>query len=910
MQDSQVEAVFSAALNKKSGAERAAYLEGACSDDSILREKVEVLLSAHDEAGNFLKPPPTEDTAGPESVGQVIGRYKLLQEIGEGGFGVVYMAEQLEPVRRKVALKIIKLGMDTKQVVARFESERQALALMDHPNIARVLDAGATEKGRPYFVMELVRGIPISEYCDKNNLSARERLEIFTAVCRAVQHAHQKGIIHRDLKPSNVLVTLHDGQPVPKVIDFGIAEATNQRLTERTLFTEYQQFIGTPQYMSPEQAEMSGLDIDTRSDIYSLGVLLYELLTGTTPFDAEMLREAGYGELQRIIREQEPPSPSVRVSTLQDLATVARNRRSEPETLSRLIRGELDWIVMKALEKDRTRRYETPKELAADVERFLMNEPVMAGPPSTVYRLRKFVYRHRVAAMMVGLVAAVVLIGLGTATAGFLKAHRERAHSQAVADFLQEMLASVDPHEAEERDLDVASVLERTRALFGHDHSTVAAILSSLALQLQHSGNVEDAEPLYDESLRIWRGLHGDQHVNIGTTLTRLGRLYLEKGDDVAAERALREGLAITKDLPGPGRFASCDTRFELAQLLSRRGKYAEAETLLKDTIELRREQGTRENFLLGTALEQLTHVLTSLGKTEEASQCLDETFTVFIDIYAPDSLRAGTLNSACGTWFRQHGDMEKAEPHLREAVRIYRLHENPPRDYYMAALDGLLSIVIMRPDATDETIEVFKELVYNMRLSFGSDYQRITSLLFGFAKELHKRDRSADAIPFFAEGITLSRRALGDDWEAADKRTRQLAELTWPVGITGGSTQEQYESALVGAQTLTQADPDTQSYAGLVGIINYRLGRFEEAVELLQPRAAVPGRSFDVHDVLRERAFLAMSRFRLGQTEQAREALAKVREMMENPVALKDELNRAVVEEAEALVSPALDGD
>ncbi len=372
--------LFAAVLEKPTRAERAAYLEGACGADHALQERIEALLAAHCASDGVLDaPPPSLTTAPPpvrEKPGTVIGRYKLLQAIGEGGFGVVYMAEQKEPVRRKVALKIIKLGMDSKEVIARFEAERQALALMDHPNIARVFDAGTTDTGRPYFVMELVKGVPIVEFCDKNQLPARQRLEIFTAVCQAVQHAHQKGIIHRDIKPSNVLVTLHDGKPVPKVIDFGVAKAMNQELTEKTLFTTFGHMIGTPQYMSPEQAEMSGLDVDTRSDVYSLGVLLYELLTGTTPLEAKKLRDAGYAEMQRIIREEESPLPSVRVSTLGErLSVVAKDRHCDPKQLSQLLRGELDWIVMKTLEKDRTRRYETASSLARDVERYLAMRP-------------------------------------------------------------------------------------------------------------------------------------------------------------------------------------------------------------------------------------------------------------------------------------------------------------------------------------------------------------------------------------------------------------------------------------------------------------------------------------------------------------------------------------------------------
>ena len=429
-----------------SNPERDAYMEGACGEDVDLRKEVEEMLRAHEEAGDFLAAPTNENAATipsfpNEKPGAIIDRYKILQLIGEGGFGAVYMAEQQKPVKRRVALKIIKLGMDTKQVIARFEAERQALAMMDHPNIARVFDAGATETGRPYFVMELVKGVPITEYCDTENLSTKDRLDLFINVCHAVQHAHQKGIIHRDIKPSNVMVTLHDGKPVPKVIDFGIAKATNRELTDKTLFTEYHQLIGTPQYMSPEQAEMSGLDIDTRSDIYSLGVLLYELLTGTTPFDPKRLRSAALGEIQRIIREEEPHKPSTRLSEMSrhsgtgvspvsderdgpadsrdDRSTqkssiqyIAKHRKTEPAQLSRQLRGDLDWIIMKSLEKERARRYETANGLAADIQRHLSDEPVLASPPSAVYQVRKFVRRHRQAVIAGGVMAGVLVLGV------------------------------------------------------------------------------------------------------------------------------------------------------------------------------------------------------------------------------------------------------------------------------------------------------------------------------------------------------------------------------------------------------------------------------------------------------------------------------------------------------------------
>jgi serine/threonine protein kinase/WD40 repeat protein len=440
--------IFLAALKQPTGGERAAFLDQACGSDANLRGQIEALLAEHEQLGSYLESPvgagqrTVDQPPVAELPGTVIGPYKLLQQIGEGGMGTVWMAEQSKPVQRKVAVKVIKPGMDSRQVIARFEAERQALAMMDHINIARVFDGGTTENGRPYFVMELVHGVPITRYCDDNCLTPRERLELFVPVCQAIQHAHQKGIIHRDIKPSNVMVTLYDGKPVPKVIDFGVAKATEQKLTERTLFTQYGTMVGTLEYMSPEQAEMSALGVDTRSDIYSLGVLLYELLTGSTPLSHKRVREAAYAEILRIIKEEEPPRPSTRLSDSGEaLESISAQRHMEPAKLTKLVRGELDWIVMKTLEKDRNRRYETANGLAMDVQRYLNDEPVQACPPSAGYRLRKFVRRHKGPVLAAAAVIVALVGGIIGTTWGMLRA--TDAEAVAVSEAKQKETALV-----------------------------------------------------------------------------------------------------------------------------------------------------------------------------------------------------------------------------------------------------------------------------------------------------------------------------------------------------------------------------------------------------------------------------------------------------------------------------------
>jgi serine/threonine protein kinase len=563
MSPSREEALFALALGKPE-TERAAWLDRECADDAQLRARLEALLAAHDEQGGPLGVEPEAlpsslrlDLSGlppAEGVGQTIGRYKLLEKLGEGGCGIVYVAEQTEPVRRRVALKVIKLGMDTKEVIARFEAERQALALMDHPNIARVLDAGATETGRPFFVMELVRGIKLTQYCDQNKLSTHERLELFVKVCQAIQHAHQKGIIHRDVKPSNILVTLHDGVPVPKVIDFGIAKAIEGRLTDATVYTQFHHFIGTPAYMSPEQAEMSGLDIDTRSDIYSLGVLLYELLTGRTPFDGRELLSMGMDAMRKTIREEEPSRPSLKLATLEatELTTAAQRRSSDAPRLIHLLQGDLDWIVMKCLEKDRTRRYETANGLAADVRRHKNDEPVVARPPSAAYRLRKALRRHRMAFTAAAAVAGALVLGLGAslwqavrATRAETLASKRLAESEAISAFLTEVFQSPDPAR-DGRSVTVAETLDTAARRLESDLTAEPARRAQLQATLGRTylslGIPGDAIPLLKKATDYYQSTFGRDHPDALTVTRHLGFAYTEA-------RNYDEAIPLQEDL-------------------------------------------------------------------------------------------------------------------------------------------------------------------------------------------------------------------------------------------------------------------------------------------------------------------------------------------------------------------------
>ncbi len=714
----QIESILADALEIESEAERRQFVERACGGDAELRREVEELIESHVRASGFFErlavrgPEITTETAPRERPGTVIGPYKLVEQIGEGGFGTVFVAEQRQPVRRQVALKVLKPGMDTAQVVARFEAERQALALMNHPNIAQVFDGGETATGRPYFVMELVKGIPITKYCDEQQLSPRERLALFVPVCEAVQHAHQKGIIHRDIKPSNVLVAAYDGRPVPKVIDFGVAKALGQQLTERTLVTNFGGIVGTLEYMSPEQAEFNALDIDTRADIYGLGVLLYELLTGTTPLTKHRTKEAALTEILRLIREEEPPTPSTRLGESSDsLASISALRKLEPSRLTKEVRGELDWIVMKCLEKERTRRYETANGLARDIQRFLNNEPLEAGPPSATYKLRKFARKHRTViwatAAFVILLAAGAIISTWQAVRATVAEKAERQAKESAEkrltqiekgnEILTAIFRNLTPGlETEQKPLrlllterleEAASQIEEETV---GDPLVVAGMQKRLAQALDAMGSHEKAIGLYNKARATFITHLGPDHLETLKTMSGLGSAYYSAGKHDLARAILEETLPLMKAKLGPNHTETITCMGSLAAQYRLADQTDLAIPLLEEALRLRRETLAPDDARTLNTMNNLGLAYLHAKQVDLAISVLEETHKLKQIRFGPDHPQHITTLNNLSIAYRGAKKLDLAYSRLEDALRIVRENHGPDHPHMLTTMSNI----------------------------------------------------------------------------------------------------------------------------------------------------------------------------------------------------------------------------
>jgi serine/threonine protein kinase/tetratricopeptide (TPR) repeat protein len=820
-------------------AKREGFLARECGDDAALKAQVEALLAAAEDE-RFLSAPtgPAHEDVAPlrEGPGTRIGPYKLLQLIGEGGFGAVFLAEQEKPVARRVALKIIKLGMDTRQVVARFEQERQALAVMDHPNIARVIDAGATDTGRPYFVMELVKGEPIAEYCDKHNLPIDERLTLFEQVCNAVQHAHSKGIIHRDLKPSNILVGTQDGKPHAKIIDFGIAKATSAKLTDKTLFTEHRQIIGTLQYMSPEQAEGS-LDIDTRTDVYALGVVLYELLTGTTPFDSDTLRDAMYSEIHRMIREVEPPNPSARLHQSSDtLANVAARRRVEPKRLGTLVRGELDWIVMKALEKDRARRYESAHGLAADVRRYLAGEAVVAAPPSAAYRFQKFVRRNRGPVIAGSGVALALLVGaIGFAWQASV-ARKERDHAvtaraaeaeqrkladeqraeavkqqrlaeanaaaetkarkraETISEFVTDALRSADPNYGGEQGITVAEAMQQAADLL--DEGSVreepdleASLRKMIAEILHRNGKIDEALPLAERALAMFETLANGDSSDVAIALNQVATIRQDLGRLDDAEPIFERALAMQRRLHPDDHGDVAVALNNLALVRANLGRLEESEPLFAESLAMKQRLFPGDNEDLAMGLNNLAHIRDLLGREREAVELYEQSLAMYERMF---------------------------DDHPQLAMSLYNLGQVRVGEGRLEESDALLA----------RALDMYRRL-------FHDDHPDLARAIGGLANIRKIRGRFAEAEPLFVEALEMKQRLFPGDHPAVAREVVSLALLRHETGDFAAAEKDATRALEMNERLYGGDHPDIARALDMLARIRQDAGRAADAEPL-----------------------------------------------------------------------------
>jgi len=869
-----IKSIFSEALEKGTPKERAAYLDKACGNDAELRAKVEALLKAHQAAGGFLEAPvfgadvTLESSAKIEGPGTRIGRYELLELIGEGGMGLVYLAEQKEPVKRRVALKIIKPGMDSKQVIARFEAEKQALALLEHPNIAHVFDAGTTETGRPYFVMEYVKGMSITRYCDERKLNIEQRLRLFEQVCEAVHHAHQKGIIHRDIKPSNILVSVHGDRAVPKIIDFGIAKAITQPLTDKTFVTFQGQLLGTPEYMSPEQVDLATQDIDTRSDIYSLGVVLYELLAGVLPFERESFERAGFAEIQQTIRELEPASPSIRLTKLGEKAkTIAASRGTQVITLARRLHRELEWIPLKAMRKDRCRRYRSASELADDIRNYLNGLPLIAGPETAIYRVRKFVYKHAGSVATVVLVVAAIVLGLVISTAMYFRAEHalqreaaaraeaeRQAHiSQAVNEFLnKDLLASFDPHSAKGRVITVIEILdtaaERLEGKFKDAPFIEASIRDTLGATYMSLGKYTAAKPHLERALELRRSQLGEEHPDTLKSMTDLGYQYMNQYNFKKGESLFSKVLEIRCRVLGGEHLDTLSSMHNLGTAYHWLGRYKEAETLRVKVLEIRRRVLGEEHLDTLGSMIVLADLYQVQGRYSEA-EALD---VKLLEIHRRKGGEedSGTLQSMINlAWLYQvQGRYSEAEPLYVKVLEI-------------------------------------------RRRVLGEEHLDTVNSMSDLGWLYYTQGRYSEAEPLFVKTLEIRRRVLGEEHLDTLRSMSYMGKLY--------CKQNRYNEAetlfvkkheiLQHTDELTVGWVDDKENITMLmehfepqGVEQYKAGAYEEAVVTLKRVDKYHRTMLNEESQPREIAYIAMALHQLGRNQEAQASLEQLRELFE----------------------------
>ena len=775
-----------------------------------------------------------------------IGPYRILDTLGEGGMAVVYLAEQTDPVKRQVALKIIKLGMDTKQVTARFESERQALAVLDHPNIAKVFDGGVTESGRSYFVMELVHGVPITDYCDDNRLNTNSRIGLFLDVCSAVQHAHLKGLVHRDLKPSNILVAATDEKPQIKIIDFGIAKATGTSFTEKTLFTKIGQIIGTPQYMSPEQAGITGLDVDTRSDIYSLGVVLYELLVGTLPLDLTSLGEQA---IRLALLEKDPPKPSTRITQLDDTKEeIAKARGTDAQSLRRQLTGDLDWIVLRAMAKDRTRRYETANSLAMECRRFLKHEPVLARPPSPGYLLQRFVRRNRNSVIAASIALLAVLAGAAAATIGFVRATnaeqaaiREAETARQTTEFLVELFRVSDPSESRGNTITAREILDRgagkVRTELSSEPKVQSAMMNAMGNVYASIGLYESAQTLLDDALVTSEPIYGRRSRQVADILSELGELARYRGTYLQAEALQREALSIRKELLPGNDLAIASSLHGLGLALYYGSKYEEAESALRESLDIYLADGDTSVEFVANVEASLGGLLHSTSRYDEAETLFEDAIDVFRKLFGDIHPSVASNLSNLALLYQDIDRLDESEAAMRESIAIFKELYKADHPFIAEAQAHLASIIADKGEI-EKAETLYREAIVMLEQTVGSEHMLTARAYDSLGLLLLSQRRFSDAEPELSRSVSLHKSLLGDRHISTGRAINNMAALMFLKSDYARAEPYFRESLSIRQQHLNDGDADVaNSKNNLADVLN-RLGNFAEAESLASDAA------------------------------------------------------------------------